>query len=128
MSNVSINVKWSPMLHVKNHPRLSGSIIALVPGTMVGLKMKEACYLDPGWRVLTCLCPNTRPCSERHTSLWAGDEGRKELLCGRKYMLCMWGCVYVHVCTCAPASLCVHVHEYSSTAQWEGLQLSIGKK
>lgn len=75
------------MLHVKNHPRLSGSIITLVPGTMVGLKMKGACDVDRGWRVLTCLCANTRPCSERDTSLWAGDGGKGALVWEKTYAL-----------------------------------------
>lgn len=96
------------MLHVKNHPRLSGSIITLVPGTMVGLKMKGACYVDRGWRVLTCLCANTRPCSERDTSLWAGDGGERsprvgENICSVRegVSACVRMCHSIPVCTCA---------------------------
>lgn len=75
----NLSVQQLPILLVKNHSKPSGSF------------MKEACSLDPGWRVLTCQCPDMKQSSatEKHTLLWAGDGVGRESLCEREHMPCL---------------------------------------
>lgn len=67
-----------------------------------GLKVKEACSLDPGKRFLTCLCPNTRQSSvtERHTLLWGRSGGWGRALMWEKTRECVYMCVCVREHPC----------------------------
>lgn len=78
-----------------------------------GLKMKEACSLGPGWRVLLHQGPNTRQSSatERHTLLGTEGQGEEPLRGRKRCLVCE--CVSTRVHTSSSTPLCVGGGSYS---------------
>lgn len=72
-----------------------------------GLKMKEACSLGPGWRVLLHQGPNTRQSSatERLTLLGWEGQGEEPLHGGKRCLVCE--CVSTRVHTGSSTPRCV---------------------